>query len=212
MIIIFKGRELYIPCRNDAQDNQHFVINVDDYAKAEEKGAIVKIVHSHPDSSPQPSTIDKQGIEESNLPWIICNPQTEEFTETLPENYKIPLIGRSYELGKTDCYSLIRDYYRQKCSIFLPDYEYEDRWWEKGKNLYLDNFMSAGFRKVDDLQLHDGIIFRTTSKVPNHAGVYLGDGIILHHPIGRLSGEDIYGGYWLEHTYCIVRHLDLFKD
>jgi len=42
--------------------------------------------------------------------------------------------------------------------------------------------------------------------VPNHAGVYLGDGIMLHHLYGRLSSRDVYGGYWREVTRLTLRH------
>ena len=36
--------------------------------------------------------------------------------------------------------------------------------------------------------------------VPNHAGIYLGDNVILHHVQGRLSSRDVYGGYFIQST------------
>ncbi|MBI0320618.1 C40 family peptidase [Streptomyces javensis] len=42
--------------------------------------------------------------------------------------------------------------------------------------------------------------------MPNHAGIYLGDGQMLHHLYGRLSEAAPYGGMWSERTRYIVRH------
>ena len=47
---------------------------------------------------------------------------------------------------------------------------------------------------------------RSQNGVPNHAAIYLGDGLILHHLHGRLSSRDIYGGYWQEVTRHILRY------
>ena len=41
---------------------------------------------------------------------------------------------------------------------------------------------------------------------PNHAGVYLGDGLIGHHLYGRLSSKDVYGQFYRERTTHIMRH------
>lgn len=46
---------------------------------------------------------------------------------------------------------------------------------------------------------------RSKNGVPNHAAVYLGDGLMLHHMYGRLSSRDVYGGYWREVTRLVVR-------
>jgi len=47
---------------------------------------------------------------------------------------------------------------------------------------------------------------RSKNGVPNHAGIYLGDGLMLHHMYGRLSRKDTYGGYWREMTRGVARH------
>jgi cell wall-associated NlpC family hydrolase len=51
---------------------------------------------------------------------------------------------------------------------------------------------------------------QVASPVPNHAAVYLGDGLILHHLQGRLSSRDVYGGYWQKVTTHALRHPLLF--
>ncbi|VDZ64752.1 NlpC/P60 family [Serratia odorifera] len=41
---------------------------------------------------------------------------------------------------------------------------------------------------------------------PNHAAVYLGDGIMIHHMYGQLSQRVPYGGYWLARTIVTLRY------
>lgn len=212
VIIVFKGRERYIPCRNISDTpNKSFVIHSEDYADAEELGEIIKIVHSHPTLPPEPSQLDLVGIEKTKLPWVIINPITEQMTETNPSGYKPPLIGREYVFGVLDCFSLIKDYYSQELNIEIADHEREEHWHELGKNYILDEYVKNGFTKVSELQKHDLIVMYGGSKVPNHLGVYLGDGFILHHTTGRMSSRDVYGnaGYWYKNTWGYLRHVDL---
>jgi len=50
------------------------------------------------------------------------------------------------------------------------------------------------------------IVMQVRAPVPNHAGVYIGDGLMLHHLYNRLSSRDVYGGYWQECTRIVLRH------
>jgi uncharacterized protein YjbI with pentapeptide repeats len=92
--------------------------------------------------------------------------------------------------------------------VTLPDYVRFDEWWKRGENLYLENFAAAGFSVIDSADLHPGDCFlmQVASPVPNHAAVYLGDDMILHHLQGRLSSRDVYGGYWQKNTTHILRY------
>ena len=93
-------------------------------------------------------------------------------------------------------------------NLDLPDYQRFDEWWKRGENLYLDNFTHAGFdvASSDGLGEGDVLLMQVNSDVPNHAAIYLGDGLILHHLQGRLSSRDVYGGYWQKITTHILRH------
>lgn len=94
----------------------------------------------------------------------------------------------------------------------LPNPDRPDDWWNDGhSDLYTDNYRAAGFEPVGgDMQRGDLILMQIRSKnqVPNHAAVYLGDGLILHHLYGRLSSRDVWGGYWRECHRMTLRHKD----
>lgn len=210
VIVVFKGRKKYIRCRNisNTDSSDHFVIHPEDYAKAEDMGEIITIVHSHPCTNPKPSEADLVGIEKSGLPWLIVNPRTDEHTITKPTGYKAPLVGRRFVHGILDCYALLKDYYKEILNIDLPEYFRQDDWWHKGQTLYRDNYKEAGFFdiKLEEVQPHDCFIICNGSTEPNHVAIYLGDEKILHHVQGRLSSVDVFGGFWLQNTWKVIRH------
>lgn len=208
VVLVFKGRLKYKPCRNLLQGDL-FCINPEDYAKAEDMGEIVAIAHSHPNYPAVPSEADTVSCNRSGLPWIIVSLLDSTSTIVYPEKFNIPLIGRQFLHGVLDCYSLIRDYYSTELNIDLNDYLREPNWWDKGQDLYLENFKKEGFTEVTSLQKHDIILIQNGSDKVNHGAIYIGDNIILHHSTNRLSSRDVYGGYWRKNTRCIIRHKSL---
>ncbi|GAC1315510.1 MAG: C40 family peptidase [Collimonas sp.] len=220
VVVITRGRQHYVACANITPGASHFAISPQDYAAAEENGEITHIVHSHPGMSPLPSEADLVGCERSGLPWMIVNWPTGAIHTFAPNGYQAPLVGRAFSHGILDCYSLIRDYYRRELALDLPDFEREEGWWLKGShavggNLYLDNFEQAGFVTLANdtpMQKHDGLLMQIGAEVPNHAAVYIGDGLILQHCMHRLSSRDIYGGYWQRSTVKVVRHRSLIHE
>ena len=214
VVIVRKGKAVYVPCPNVAQTpDAQFVISGEDYAAAEDQGEVIRIVHSHPNMSPQPSEADKVGCEASGVPWLIVNWPTGRIVEFAPSGFEAPLVGRHFHHGVLDCYSLVRDYYRREAGLVLPDFERESQWWLKGQNLYVENFASVGFTEIDPTQLraHDGLLMQVGSPVINHAAVYIGDGLILQHCAGRLSSRDVYGGGWQRATRIVLRHRTLMN-
>ena len=214
VIIVFKGRHKYIPCVNDSNGTNDFSMSAKSFADAEDLGEVVYIVHSHPYTRNQPSISDLVNIERTNLPWLIINPYTKEYTVTNPSGYIAPLIGRHFQHGVLDCYSIIKDYYKQELNIEIPDYKREDNWWMLGQNLYLDNFESAGFYRVVDepVKAHDVVMMTMGSSTVNHAGIITQDGYLLHHVTYRLSSKDVYSGYYRNITTHVVRHKDVKRE
>ena len=209
LVLVHKGKQIYHACNNIAETpDEHFILDPLDYAEAEDKGEIVAILHSHPVSRPEPSEADRVACEKTGLPWHIVNPNTREWGYCEPCGYELPYVGRKFVHGVVDCYALVRDWYAKEWGLHLRDYDRRDQWWEKGENLYLDNFAKEGFREisVSDVERGDLILMNLVSPVPNHAAIYLGDQLVLHHVQGRLSSRDVFGGYYLKSSACGLRH------
>ena len=209
LVAVVKGRRRYFPCQNIAETpDEHFVLDPADYAATQDKGEITAVIHSHPKTNHAPSQADRVACEKSGLPWYVVNPQTEAWGQCQPEGFELPYVGREFVFGLVDCYSLCRDWYKREWGLDLKDYDRRDQFWLRGQSLYIDNFANEGFRRIliEDLQPGDAVIMQLNATLPNHAAVYLGDQMILHHLQGRLSSRDLYGGYYLKNTACALRH------
>ena len=207
LVAVVKGNYQYFWCQNIADTpEEHFILK--GWDEVEDQGEVVAIVHSHPTTNPQPSTADLVACEKSGLPWIIVNPNTEDWGYCEPTGFQLPYVGREFVFGVVDCYTLVRDWYLREYGIQLRDYQRRDKFWERGENLYLDNFSAEGFRKipVEEVQRGDLILMNLVSPLPNHAAIYMGDQQVLHHVQGRLSSRDVYGGYYGKSTACALRH------
>ncbi|SSM86542.1 metal-dependent protease [Acinetobacter baumannii] len=223
LIVAGGDGEIYIACRNLATTpSEHFRLPAEDFADAEDVGEVLAVVHSHPNASAAASDADRVMCEASGLPWHIvsvgqcvgADPECGDLQTIEPCGYEAPLVGRQFAHGVLDCYSLVRDFYARELGIQLSQYEREDDWWEKGQDLYsLDRLRAEGFELIDgEPQRGDMILMQIRSPVSNHAGVYLGDGKMLHHMHGRLSETVVYGGMWAERTRHIVRHKETGHD
>ena len=197
LIVNKKGKAVWIPCENTAEDKkENFIISSTDYIRASLSGDLMAIVHSHPDASPEPSEHDKKTSNFLGIPYIIYSLPDIEKVVYNPDYKRNPLIGREYSFGEQDCYSLVRDYYRQELNIELPTTVFEDDWWEKGLNYFDDLFDSFGFQKVDNLEKNDLIFFKVMAPIANHVGVYLGEDLFLHHAVNRLSCRESVNSVW----------------
>ena len=208
LVIIYKGKQRYIPCKNLGVGTDNFVLDPEDYAKADEQGEIVAVIHSHPNMSAKPSQADLVACEASGLPWWIIGIPSEHWEYLEPSGYVAPLVGRVWSHGVLDCYAIIKDWYKQELSIELPEFDRSDEWWKNGQNLYLDNILKVGFKPIslDDLQVGDVILMAVGSSVPNHGALYLGNGVILHHIQNRLSTREIFGGFYLKNATGYYRY------
>lgn len=212
-VVVTRANKMhYYSCANIAdQPKNDFVLDPRDYAEACEMGEVVGICHSHPYTDNKPSMLDLTECEKHGLPWHIVaidrDLDASPINTFVPSGYVAPYVGRPFHHGVLDCYALIRDWYIRERGITLPDYEREDEWWNKGQDLYMRYFEEAGFAPiVDTPQEGDVVIMQIRSKQANHGAVYVGDGKILHHVMGRLSTIDYYDGYWQDNTRLIVRY------
>ena len=209
LIVIIKGKERYIPCNNLAENAyDDFILDPKDYYKVSKMGDIINVIHSHPDATATPSTLDQSACDAMGKNWWIVSYPEIEWRELTSAGKKPDLIGRNFAYGILDCYTLLQDYFKINCDLILRDYEHEWEFWEKGQHLYTENFEKEGFIRVTDgsLQLHDIVLMNIRSNITNHAGIYLGNDKILHHLAGRLSCREMYGSYYRQYTTHIIRH------
>ena len=204
VLIVIKGKEQYYPCNNlSTYSQQCFILDPEDYVKADALGEITAIVHSHPVTPPSPSQADKVSCEQSGLKWHIVNPKTETWGYCEPTGYKPPLIGRQWVWGVTDCWSLVRDYYRENKNIILRDWERPTTPEEFIENPMFENCAAdTGFAELkpeDKLQNGDLLFMSILANGLNHVAVFI-DGDVLHHLADRLSTKEPYNQWLLKCT------------
>lgn len=199
----------YIPVENKHESpNVCFRISPIDYIRLSVIGKIQAVVHSHPDGPDHPSVRDMECQQAETVPWLIIptNSAPFWFGDQVPI---APYEGRVFKTGVFDCYSLIRDWYRQEKGITLIDVPRNDTWWATGSNLYMENLKKAGFRQLgedENLQRGDGLLASILAPgVINHAGIYLGANQFLHHLTGRLSKIELIT-VWYKYFTIKVRY------
>lgn len=190
----FVVRGAYVPCTNVAPDPlKSYEVDRAVYEKYEEE--LQAIVHSHPDGPEYPSIEDMRSALASGVPnGIVCvykkdadNPPRCSRPFFWGEGVvRPPLLGRTFRHGVTDCYALIRDWYKETEKIDLPEFPREWMWWKTGGDMYRLLSANAGFRQFrggDKPRKGDVFLASIMSKgVVNHAGIYLGNDLIVHHP------------------------------
>jgi len=129
-------RQRYIPVPNSHENpTEHFRIDGEQWANAEDAGTIVRVIHSHPGDGarPIPSDLDRQQCNNSGVVWGIYAPDCDEYAEITPDS--IPLIGRPFLLGSHDCWGLVMDWHANQ-GVTLNDFRVDYPWWE---SQYPDN-------------------------------------------------------------------------
>jgi proteasome lid subunit RPN8/RPN11 len=214
VIVRVGKKQEVICCRNVAEDPRHaYFIHPDDAAAAYDRGEVVALYHSHCNEPPTPSDGDKALAEKQGVPVIIVSWPADSWEVYEPKGWKAELVGRPFVFGVLDCLTLVRDYFTERHGIEIPDFRYEPRFWDKGVNLYGEN-LPKHFVRVDpkDIRASDLILMKLESELPNHVAIYLGDGMILHHPAEHLSGTHPYvynRGYYALATQSVWRHKEL---
>ena len=201
LLLNIRGKEEYFPCRNLSMTaHQCFIIDPEDYVRADNTGDITAIVHSHPVTPAVASEADKISCEESNLPWHIVNPKTETWGYYEPCGYKPDLIGQPWVWGVSDCWSLVRRYYKENLNIELRDWERPTTPEEFINDPMFERCAEAtGFRELkndENLKNGDLLFMSILANGLNHVAIFL-DGDVLHHLTDRLSCKEPYN-QWLQ--------------
>ena len=210
LLLNIRGKEKYFPCHNlSMTSHQCFILDPEDYVRGSNLGDITGIVHSHPVTPAIASQADKISCEQSNLPWHIVNPKTEQWGYYEPCGYKAPLIGRPWVWNVTDCLSLVTDWYLEEKGIELikatrpltPE-EFEENPESKVDGDFNNYLIKVGFRLLapdEKLENGDVLAMGILNKGLNHVGIFI-DGDILHHLTDRLSCREPYNQWLLKCT------------
>jgi cell wall-associated NlpC family hydrolase len=120
------------------------------------------------------------------------------------------LIGLEFNLADRNCYTLVRDFYRENYQIELTNYACPTNWWNHGIDLYSTLALNEGFEVLHchprDWKAGDIICCAIDSPTGNHLAILLDGGKILHHLYGQLSGVTSYGGLFRNTTVAVYRH------
>lgn len=202
-----------IKCENYSQNKKHsFSISPFDYIKISVSGEIIGYFHSHNDKFEDFSLIDKIQAESHNLTSILYCTFNDTFKQYIPIHYKNPYIGRNFEIGKNDCFSLFRDYYKNELKIEIQNCERNEKWFEKNENLFEEIYNKENFIKffdIKELKINDGIIFKMLKNKASHIAIYLGNMNILHHPRNALSLIEILTEPYIRKIDYFIRHKNL---
>lgn len=208
---------------NTHEDPENFFdVSAEDVRDAQIEG-LLAVVHSHTNGQDYPSSADMQSQINTDVPWgiVTCDGVNSgqifwwggNSAETLES-----LEDRTFRHGATDCYSLVRDYYRIKLNIELPEFPREWEWWTTDGDLLRNGFEKAGFSvvkgnpKPNDVWLAS--LANRDAKL-NHCGILTDNDLTLHHPGANIpvsssrkaTIEPIYR--YLQNIQVWVRHKDL---
>jgi len=209
LLAIIKGEETYWPCKNISVENfEYFIIDPDDWAKCEDTGEIIGLIHSHPTGSIFPSETDKASCEFLGLKWHIYSPLMKDWYSFEPTGWKPEsLYGREWVWGIQDCWSLVMDFYRDKLNLKFKKWSRPKTIKEFAIKPYFDKaLLSMGFKLVDNIQENDILVMEGAYQKLNHVALYIGDQTILHHVIGKLSCREIYDLKYQQVTKQIYRY------
>lgn len=120
-------------------------------------------------------------------------------------NYQT-LIGRQWEYGKFDCFTLIRDWFGLQ-GIELPDFERPDDL-QNCESIFLNQALAIGFKQVGYNKRRPGdvLIMNLGTATPMHAAVLLPNERILHQRQDSLSAVEPLRRYYVSSVAAVFRY------
>ena len=116
------------------------------------------------------------------------------------------LIGRRWEYGVNDCFSLVRDYFALK-GVVLPDFD-RPPMLDRCESIFLQQAERIGFMQVHYSRRRpdDVLIMRLGTKTPMHAAILLPDEQILHQRQDSLSAIEPLRRYYVDRIAAVFRY------
>ena len=122
-----------------------------------------------------------------------------------------PLEGKPFDLGRQDCFTAVRDFYKLFFDIDMPNFARPNDWDAEKDNMIDNLYKEAGFEKLDVEETwppHPADLLACTvgGSVPNHLVIFLGANEIFHHKVGMFSLRETMRPAWKRYTSYILRH------
>lgn len=116
------------------------------------------------------------------------------------------LVGRQWEYGVNDCFTLIRDWFGLQ-GVELPDFSRPENL-EVCDSIFLEQAGVIGFEQVpfDRRKPGDVLIMRLDTRTPMHAAILLPDELILHQRQDSLSAIEPLRRYYVERIAAVFRY------
>ena len=120
-------------------------------------------------------------------------------------NYQ-SLIGRHWEYGKFDCFTLIRDWFELQ-GVQLPDFKRPDDL-ETCDSIFLQQASAIGFKQVAYARRRPGdvLIMKLGTSTPMHAAILLPNEQILHQRQDSLSAVEPLRRYYVSSVAAVFRY------
>ena len=211
LLAIIKGKETFWPCKNLAEGkHEFFMLDPDDWADCEDTGEIMGVIHSHPKGAATPSETDKAACEHLGYPYYIYSIEHKSWNMVEPSGWKSPsLIGRTWIWAKQDCWNLVTDYFLEKKQIKLKHWERPKKIKAFTDNPYFEKVLTgSGFIEVekDNIKENDVLLMQGPEQKLSHVALYLGNNLILHHEIKKLSCRELYDLDYIKGTEKVFRY------
>lgn len=185
-----------------------FKVDPHDYLSATRLGKIVAVYHSHTDDNETFSEFDKFNSVSHGLTYILYSLKNNALTQFSPEYSRFnAYVGRKFKIGKTDCFSLVKDFYWNELGVGLKEYHRDKDWRSYLAELFDKAYKDDGFSEVDEYKKYDCILFASRKNKPSsHIAIYLGDELILHQPFRNYSRIETLTSRHEQFFTKIIRH------
>lgn len=118
------------------------------------------------------------------------------------------LLGRPFDWDNSHCYHLVRDFHLDNFGMELTNYACPVDWWDKGGDLFMENYFKEGFVPFRDhpRDVKPGmvVLMSIRAQVANHCGILMPGEKILHHLTGQVSCIENYNRPLFRNTQMAV--------
>lgn len=212
-LVIYTGFSYKVyPAENAAKNKQDFfIISPLDYLMASSFGLVVACYHSHIGENIDFSIFDKINCKNHGISFILYHQPSGLFKIISNKDILNYNEYKEFSLGVNDCYTLVKDYYKQEKNIELPPIFRQEGWENEWPPEIFEKFYSeTGFLKIDDLKearKDDIICFDYFNlKKPSHFAVYLENNYIFHHPRGKFVQISLLTDPEIRKILFLLRH------